>query len=312
MINVLLIATYDSFLKAGLSVAHNIENADIDVYIHKVCKQQLSKKQIHDAGLQANKIQYFYISDIFKIPDFLEKYQIIILSAGNGVCYRFFKEYHQHFLNKAQRPIVIGVFPGVIFGDTASINARLNSDILLCYSTNDTQIATQLAALNNNHVDIINYGLPSERLSVNTQAVDNIYFIDQVRIPYRYEEREYVINQLIKLAQKYPDRTVYIKTRIAKNEKTVHQDKFSYQSILHKHNPLPSNLKIIHEDIRDSIRKMDICLSFSSTVSFEAIQHNIPSFVISDFGIAKEYENILCTRQKISTNQFSWVWGLKN
>ena len=28
--------------------------------------------------------------------------------------------------------------------------------------------------------------------------------------------------------------------------------------------------------------------------------------------IAKSYKNFLCTRQKISTNQFSWVWGLKN
>ena len=26
----------------------------------------------------------------------------------------------------------------------------------------------------------------------------------------------------------------------------------------------------------------------------------------------KKYEKYLCTRQKISTNQFSWVWGLKN
>ena len=25
-----------------------------------------------------------------------------------------------------------------------------------------------------------------------------------------------------------------------------------------------------------------------------------------------KYEKPLCTRQKISTNQFSWVWGLKN
>ena len=24
------------------------------------------------------------------------------------------------------------------------------------------------------------------------------------------------------------------------------------------------------------------------------------------------YKLLLCTRQKISTNQFSWVWGLKN
>ena len=24
------------------------------------------------------------------------------------------------------------------------------------------------------------------------------------------------------------------------------------------------------------------------------------------------YNSSLCTRQKISTNQFSWVWGLKN
>ena len=24
------------------------------------------------------------------------------------------------------------------------------------------------------------------------------------------------------------------------------------------------------------------------------------------------YHYLLCTRQKISTNQFSWVWGLKN
>ena len=42
---------------------------------------------------------------------------------------------------------------------------------------------------------------------------------------------------------------------------------------------------------------------------------NVYSFI---FDLALKYLNyeiyieFLCTRQKISTNQFSWVWGLKN
>ena len=33
----------------------------------------------------------------------------------------------------------------------------------------------------------------------------------------------------------------------------------------------------------------------------------------ADGVVFKEYyQEELCTRQKISTNQFSWVWGLKN
>ena len=49
------------------------------------------------------------------------------------------------------------------------------------------------------------------------------------------------------------------------------------------------------------IKFIDLCNKYLENKMFSYDKENL-TFDIK----------ILCTRQKISTNQFSWVWGLKN
>ncbi len=55
-------------------------------------------------------------------------YDAVILSVGNGLLKRFFKQNAQ--LNIASRPLIITLFPGVVFGDQASILSRMGADIV--------------------------------------------------------------------------------------------------------------------------------------------------------------------------------------
>ena len=81
---------------------------------------------------------------------------------------------------------------------------------------------------------------------------------------------------------------------------------------------------------RSKVDKGDILMSMIGTIGNAVLVENQDIFCIKNVALFKPYhekinnnflvqfissdifKKILCTRQKISTNQFSWVWGLKN
>ncbi|WGE63020.1 hypothetical protein NYR77_09585 [Actinobacillus equuli subsp. haemolyticus] len=289
MCRVLVIATYDSFLRSGIKVAERISNLDnIEISILSVKKNQLSHRQL----LESNAIKYKHIefNDTLK----LELYDIIVLSIGNAATREFIKNFYKRFSDVLEkRPIIISLFPGVIFGHTDSILSRIDADIILANSVLDKEKAEELIKIYHSNARIINYGLinidaDKENIYSKRKSEKNIVFIEQVRIPETKEEKELVIDNLINLAQTYPDKNIIFKRRIANNEKTVHDDKTSYIDIINK-KKLPVNFFVSNEPIDSLYEKMDLCLSFSSTVLLEALYYGIPVAIISDFGVIEKY-----------------------
>lgn len=291
MYNILIIANYDSFLKSAVRLAERISHRNIDIGIHYVRKKQLSVRQL----TESNAISYNIISyDKLNNEDYC-KYDIIILSVGNGATRSFFKKFIPEFSGSQKRPIIISIFPGVIFGQTDSILSRIHSDIILANSESDTQIISEIANIYKINTTTLNYGL----INIDTQfkknnfnhTNKNVFFIDQVKIPESRKERIYIISQLIRYAKLNPEHNVFIKTRIQKNESTVHQDKNSYSSILKNMSDIPKNLKLFTDSMEDAYTKMDICIGFSSTAIVEALYYKIPAFIISDLGIRYDLYN---------------------
>ncbi|HFC8309224.1 TPA: DUF6716 putative glycosyltransferase, partial [Neisseria meningitidis] len=119
---------------------------------------------------------------------------------------------------------------------------------------------------------------------------EKIYFIDQVKIPFKKEERIYTLKKLIALAEKYPEKEFTILLRVADKDITVHQDKHSYIELA-KQFQLPSNLTIERKSTAQAFQEMGYCLSYSSTMLFEAECKGIPVGVVADLGFSKSYAN---------------------
>ncbi|QGM80110.1 DUF6716 putative glycosyltransferase [Otariodibacter oris] len=288
MKKILIIVTYDSFLKAGINIASRLKGFSIDVAIQNVKKNQLSLRQLNES-----KIANFNIVELNFST--LDQYNIVMLSMGNSSFRKFIVQYYDFFSNTdLHRPLLISIFPGVIFGQVDSIISRINSDIVIANNQADVELIEKMARTYNNNLKVLNYGIVNINQNFlrerNRNKEENIVFIDQVRIPNLYHEREYVVDNLIELAKSNPEKNIIIKTRVNAKEITVHIDKYPYFDIL-KHKVVPSNLYISSESIDSLYHKMDFCISFSSTVIFEALYYGIPCGVIKDLGIREDFSN---------------------
>lgn len=148
---ILVVATYDSFLKVGVNVARRIENSNIDIAIQYVKKNQLSKRQLMESGADNYSVfDYSHLHD----ADFLN-YDLVVIALGNIASQRLI--YRLHSIKN--RPLMIGCFSGVIFGNAESIFARINTDILLTNNESDRYIAQAIADEYCLGTKILNYGL---------------------------------------------------------------------------------------------------------------------------------------------------------
>ncbi|WGE89088.1 DUF6716 putative glycosyltransferase [Actinobacillus arthritidis] len=288
MYKVLVIATYDSFLRSGIKVAERISsNKNIEIMILPVKRNQLSARQL----LESNAIKYKQILFSYDL-DYLQ-YDIIILSVGNAATKKFIAHFYENHSISCKRPIIISIFPGLIFGHTESILSRIDTDIILVNSLLDKEKVNEILKVYRSTTKVIHYGLIN--IDINKKNIfskrnfeKTIVFIEQIRIPETKEEKEFVVDKLINLAENYPEKEIIFKRRIIEREVTVHEDKISYIDILNK-KELPTNFQISSEPIYDLYHKMDLCLSFSSTVLLEALYYGIPIAVISDLGINDNY-----------------------
>lgn len=283
----LVIATYDSFVRVGIKLAKRL-GSEVDVAIQHVKNNQLSLRQIRECELDHyHSLDYRDMTD-----DDFDDYDLVIVSLGNAASRTFAKRFLRIYEGKAQRPITISIFPGVIFGHTESILARIHFDIILANSEYDKGIVQELIDLYDLPTKVINYGLINIESGRKFEKVGkDIFFIDQVKIPESKQERKFVLDKLIELAEKRADYNVFLKTRVVNKELTVHQDKNSYVNLLSEYKSLPKNFYIFDGNIDDAYSKMGVCLSFSSSVLIEALYYKIPSFVPIDLGISEKLYN---------------------
>lgn len=285
MFRILVVATYDSFLKSGINLAKRISHSKIDIAIQYVKKHQLSMRQLEEC--EADK---FHILDFHTLKDSdFSNYDIVIISLGNIASNQLI--IRLHLLEK--RPLMISCFSGVIFGNAESILFRINADILLVNNEYDRRIAQNIADEYNLNTSIINYGLVNIDTSFHKlpKTGKNLFFIDQVKVPSLKSERRYVLDKLIELARQNPDYCIFLKTRLSKNEITVHNDVFPYTTLLRDKKDIPENFRLFNDPIEIAFTQMSACISFSSSVALEAIYYGIPTYIIKDLGISERFYN---------------------
>ncbi|QIW15217.1 hypothetical protein A4G20_02095 [Pasteurellaceae bacterium RH1A] len=300
MYRVLIIATYDSFLKSGVKLAQRINHSNIDLCLYPVKRKQVSERQLMESQSQCYaKVEYHTLN-----RENYKRYDIIILSVGNMAFQKIVESYYRYFSPlDHDRPLILSIFPGVIFGHTDSILARLKSDLILANSKADLDRINKLSTIYNTNTTSFNYGL----ININEQlrmayskkienGIKNIVFIDQVKYPESKNERVFILSKIIYLAINNPDKKFFIKTRLAGNkETTIHLDKYPYKELYYEligetpHLKEVNNFFFTDESLETLFPKIDLCMSISSTVLLEALYYGIPSLVIGNIGVKEKY-----------------------
>ncbi|MFX4228259.1 MAG: DUF6716 putative glycosyltransferase [Porticoccaceae bacterium] len=121
--------------------------------------------------------------------------------------------------------------------------------------------------------------------NLNTR-LENIYFFTQSLSPFTLGSRLEVVGLLIEIARRHPETMVHIKLRSLPDEKTVHQERFPYSSLIsiyQSSDTPPENLVFSDESFDTVAEKMDLCITCTSTVAVQALAKGIPCIVFLDY-----------------------------
>ena len=293
---VLVVSSYDSFLRAGDRFARRLEaarGASLSHAIVHLRQGQLSPAQFRAIGLPTLPTEPLgAIVDKARLAPF----DVIVL-ALNGVRTRRFMNSFRQLWNGSdrKRPIVLSLYPGLIFRfHLDGFMSRQSSDLVLLSSKSDVALYNQmLASMGIEQSNATLAGLsfmPSRGEPVPTGS--DVVFVGQPTVPAGKLERLYVVERMVSLARRYPDTTFTIKPRHRQGEKTLHRMRYHYQTLIDENRiEVPANLRFSYDSMETVLEHTGLLLTFSSTAALEAMARGIPTRLLTDIGINENIGN---------------------
>jgi hypothetical protein len=268
--NILIIADHDSRYTWAKALADNFEDATLYISAQKGILDCTSYMQVK-----------YISSEIFDIS-LMADMDIIILGLGGGANLKFLLQFRSFFNHDGfqKRPLIITGYNGITDPvNSHALLCRIGSDIVCVNSSNDLDLfSTLLDNLNFDKKSIFLTGFV-RNYKINQNNIKNkIVFFWQSDIPRAKQEKIYIKNKLQELSLIYREYQVAIKFRSQKDRRYINLFK-------------NTNIVIAHDQIHHLLSQTFLCITIGSTVAMEAIMHNIPTAVLSDFGIKQEYGN---------------------
>lgn len=238
---------------------------------------------------------------------------VLIMGFGGGANIRFSRGFAKFYIEKnvARRPILIAGFNGVCDpGDPHPLLCRTGADVILANSPGDLfqfrdwfdtlgvpgqERLRLFCYIEKEGVDRKEY-LSVERASTLVPLKvkkKRVVFFAQPTVPSTFKERLYILERLIDLARTNPTLDVLIKPRSKRYVNGVtHQEEYYYQDLMsYVSGRVPKNFSFSYLPVESLLEITDLCVTIGSTVAFNAIKRNIPTLIVSDFGIRRDYGN---------------------
>lgn len=298
----LVAACYDSFLKASLNVANTFTNKNyqVDYFIYKDYRDS-DNKHFREIGF-GYTYKKGWIQDLFR-DDRIFDYDAIMLSMEGPAIHKFYQLFSKRIceLYLKRRPILFAGYVGIVYENfMQGFMDRQPVDIYYVNCKYDLELFGEYCRrLKLPSDNIILSGLPmldtAYKLKPNRHKKSKaLLFAGQPTVPKSLAERTHVIKKLIEYATLHPDEIVYFKPRHKPFQSTFHMVMFHYEDILsylRKKHKIPTNFIFTYEPILELLKKVDLCLTVSSTAAFEALCMGVPVGFIADFGISEKYGN---------------------
>lgn len=183
------------------------------------------------------------------------------------------------------RPAYIAFQPGLEFTPDRGRKNRVNFDIVFLYSAEHRDLYK--SNIKSRFQQHISFGHPYFiKPNVETVRRKNVYFFAQAISPATLLARRFVVDVLATLAERHPERDVFIKLRHLPNENSshVHKEVFSYPWILDRYfQNAPSNLKLTDCSIDSALSDAGVAITCTSTAVMDAISAGVPAMIYLDY-----------------------------
>jgi len=290
-IRVLSIASYDSFIRSNLLVSKVFRElgASVEHALLNTRSNQITDQQIELLGLSVDDVKKYNLDSLCE-PEILAQYDVFLAALDGASFRRLFLRLESH---AGPRPLIVALYPGLVLRyHFDGFSSRAPADFLWLNSKHDLSLYQSMcvalgADSSNAHI----LGPTALLAPVERKHRQNgpIVFFEQAVIPRSIKERQYLAQQLILLACRYPERQFLIKPRIKQNGTTLHRTKAHIEPLLRQAaseiGTWPENLKVVFDPVERLLSISSHCLTISSTVAVEAIHAGVPTSILTDFGV---------------------------
>ena len=298
MIRVAFLVSYDAYLYASLSIAKSLKDKNVEACFYILSDfDGISQRLVNNLKSEINNVTNIS-SDHFLASE-SDRFDVIFCGVGGKKLSGFLEKFCLKFRHTAGRPMTVTLFPGLTaYNQYAGMAARVKSDIILFNSKrNFDDYKTFCTEFKLDSDNGLLFGFPkllslTKKPPVRPAAIKNVLYVDSNIVPSTYEARDYIADRLVAYAEKFTDRKLTVLLRNKPSERNAHQSVYCLKRMILKNNPRLKNIDFSYENVTDILKKTDLCIGVSSTVLTEAIFANIPTAILSDFGIKEELGNV--------------------
>lgn len=293
---VAVFADTDSRWKWGVSTARLLDPATMTLF-GKSGYAVPTDRQLVEAGVEPADVTWVTIGEFAKALAAAEC-DVVVLALSGDACQAALHslawvDWH------GRRPITVSGYVGIVyegFADGALL--RAGSDILLANSPQDASRIRRLFSEQGIDPDtVIESALPflNATLPLPGASDDSAFiltFAAQPDVPGTRREREYIVERLAAHASGWPDRQVMLKVRGMPGEQLTHHEPYPYHRLVAKlGDSRPKNLNVVAGPMHSVLARTSLLVTVSSTAAAEAIHRQIPTAILTDFGIREKLGN---------------------
>ncbi|WP_167044810.1 DUF6716 putative glycosyltransferase [Salinibacterium sp. ZJ454] len=190
------------------------------------------------------------------------------------------------------RPLLISGLPGIgIPVRKRAVVHRAQADLFLVHSRRERREFSELAEIQRIPMRFGLLTLPFLAPAVSAADATDVVFAAQALVPAERRDRQRVLDTLISLARRYPERRVVVKLRARAGEQQTHVERDAYDQLLTAHRTPPANLVLDHGPMARALDTAGALVTVSSTAALEALARGLPVLAIDDFGVGPEQIN---------------------
>ena len=294
-----VVADSDSRWKWGAALARRLV-PDVDVRIETTLlhgRSTPNDRQLHDIGITTDALRRATVSELVaELTDTTAR--IVVLACIGGSVQAMLQALSRAWEGREDRPIVVTGYVGLVYERVVDgLLLRAGADIVLANSARDARRFREvLRAVDADGDSVVQTALPflgGPKHDPHAAPRDRPFtttFVSQPGVPESRDERRYALLQAIDHARINPSRRVIVKLRARPGERTTHVEPHHYASMIRARH-LPPNVELAYGSMSDVLDQTDLCVTVSSTAAIEAMHRDIPTAVLTDFGIRESLGN---------------------
>ncbi len=191
------------------------------------------------------------------------------------------------------RPVFVSGLPGISVPATEKAWLfRSGCDLFVVHSEREVEEFSMIARRLGGGGAVGLARLPFLRFEAASRGGNRVVFATQAKVPREREEREAILRALAELAGRRPDLDVVVKLRALEDERQTHNERHHYQRLWREMGE-PGRLTFAAGSMHDQLTRAAGFVTVSSTAALEAIALDVPSLVLSDFGVSAEMINLV-------------------